>query len=42
MISDCGNAEWCPFQNFRSRVMLEFLKLWGCRKKNVGEKEEEA
>jgi len=25
-----------PFSNFRSRVMLEFLKLWGCRKKNMG------
>jgi len=22
--------------------MLEFLKLWGCRKKNVGVQEEEA
>jgi len=32
----------CPFPNKSSSPVLEFLKLWGCRKKNVGVQEEEA
>jgi len=42
MNSDSGNAERCPFSNYRSRLMLEYLQLWGCRKKNMGVEEEEA
>ena len=31
---------WCSFSNKRSRPILEFLKLWRCRKKNVAVQEE--
>jgi len=30
----------CPFSNYRSKLLLEYLKYWGCRKKNVGNEEE--
>jgi len=40
MNSDKGSPAWCPFSNYRSRLILEYLKLWGaggktwrCRKK---------
>jgi len=42
MNSDKGSPTWCPVSNYRSRLILEYLKLWGCRKKNVGVQEEEA
>jgi len=42
MNSDNESATWCPFSNCKSRLILGYLKFWGCRKKNVGVKEEEA
>jgi len=32
----------CPFSNKRPRPVSRFIKLWGCRKKNVRMQEEEA
>jgi len=42
MNSDIGSPARCPFSNYRSRLILEYLKLWGCRKKNPVVQEEEA
>jgi len=42
MNNDNGSPTRCPFSNYRSRLILGYLKLWGCRKKNVRVQEEEA
>jgi len=39
--SDNGSPTRCPFSNYRSRSILEYLKLWW-RKKNLGVQEKEA
>jgi len=36
MNNDSGNAARCLFSNNRSRLMLEYLKLWGAGRKTWG------
>jgi len=36
MKNDKRSPAWCSFSNYRSRLILGYLKFWRCRKKNVG------
>jgi len=36
MNSNKGSPAWCPFSNYRSKLILEYFKLWGARRKTWG------
>jgi len=36
MHSDNGSSAQCPFSNYRSMLILEYLKLWGAGRKTWG------
>jgi len=42
MNNNNGSPTRCLFSNYRSILILGYLKFWGYRKKNVGVQEEEA